>query len=291
MTSIYKGWGFKLNLMYSSIPPKYFRNLHNFNEFNAPRIDLGMLSASIYEQGIYGQNTDILPQEADKFYRLLRGEIAGLISQTLLDVKYIKSKNEIELIDGISFVPTDVDVKPERFSMDKVYPIFIIYSANSSEGNSDFTGVPFLRIGIAKLLQNSGNTFNWEYKEIRIGIGEAEHQYKPFILPPLYIAYFKERYSDLSFNYYSNEALDIYKKHTEYFKVSSTEELKYKTLIARETISKLNEYNGYIISWDSKPVDRSIVASQTYYDWDDDIQSNHMDSLLLERIKKIERKE
>ena len=65
----YKPWGFKLNLMYASIPPKYYRNLHNFNEFNAPRVDIGMLTAALHEQAIYGFNPGYLPRVADGFYR------------------------------------------------------------------------------------------------------------------------------------------------------------------------------------------------------------------------------
>lgn len=288
----YAGWGFKLNLMYASIPPKYYRNLHNFNEFNAPRIDVGMLSASIFEQGVYGYgNQDFIPRNADKFYRNLKTEISGLVTQSLLEVSFINSADEIDFIDGFKFVHPDVCVRPERFSPHKYYPIFIIYSSDAPEGDVNSSGVPFLRIGVAKLIEKQQNLYNWKYQEIRIGKGEEQYQYKPFILPPLYIAYFKEKYSELSFNYESEYALDIYKKYSRYYKVNSSFEAKYKKLISRETVSKPNEYNGFIINWDNKPVDRSVVASQTYYDWDDDIQSNHMDSILLERIKKLEEEE
>jgi hypothetical protein len=293
MTKVkYNPWGFKLNLMYAQVPPKYYRNLHNFNEFNAPRIDIGMLTASKGEQAIYGfGNSAFLPMIADRFYKKRRCQISKIITQTLLTVGALKSKEEIEFKDDdMQFIPPTKTVHIGKYSPCKKYVFFAIYTNGDSEGNTQIDGVPFLRImiGSLRLAEGSSDLYNWDYEEVRVGRGDEAYQYKPFIFPPLYIAYQYDIYTDLDFDYNSPENLAIYKAHSQYYKAKEKLKEPYEKLVNRETISSPNEYGEYMVLWDGKPVNRSIVASQTYYDLDDDFQSAQVEAQLTLRVKELE---
>jgi hypothetical protein len=286
----YRPWGFKLNLMYASIPPRYYCNIHNFNEFNAPRIDIGMLTAALYEQAIYGFNPDFLPKVADKFYRERREEIAGLVKKTLVDAGVVNSVDEMEFKDGMAFVQPTEEVEAGPHLPDKKYPLFVLYASKDAEGDTETAGIPFLRVLFAQIIQSekSNKIYNWDYKEIRIGRGDEKYQYKPFIVPPMFIAYFPETYTNLNFDYYDSTALAVYNSHSHYFRVDEAFKKPYEDLINRETISQPNEYGEFVIYWDGVPASRSIVASQTYYDWDDDFQSAQVEAQLATRINTLE---
>jgi hypothetical protein len=283
----YKPWGFKLNLMYSSIPPKFFRNIHNFNEFNAPRIDIGMLTASLFEQAIYGINPGILPGIADTFYKERQAEIAYLVKNTIVEAGVISNSDEIEFKDGMPFILPAKEIPLGQYSPDKQYPLFVIYAQNDNEGDSQLPGIPFLRILMARL-QHKHDLFYWDYREIRFGRGDEQYQYKPFIFPPLFVAYMTENYTNLDFDYLDPVNVSIYNEHSEYYKVDIGFKVPYEKLINRETISPLNEYDEFVIFWDGKPARRSIVASQAYYDLDDDFQSAQVEAQLNIRIKILE---
>lgn len=287
----YNPWGFKLNLMYASIPPRYYRNLRDFNEFNTPRIDIGMLAASLYEQEIYGPNPHFLPRVADKFYEDQRNKIAAIVTNTLLDVGVIANSNEIEFRNGIQFVPPTQEVAAGAYYPEKKYPLFILYVENDTEGDANISGVPFLRVALAKLKKSGKHRelYNWSYEEIRIGRGYEQYQYEPFIAPPLFVAYLKDTYANLDFDYYDPKNISIYEKYSRYFRVDESLKKPYKDFVNRESISEPNEYGEFVIHWDKVPANRSIVAAHNYYDWDDDFQSAQVEAQITARITKLER--
>ncbi len=276
----YRPWGFKLNLMYSSIPPRYFRNLHNFQEFDAPRIDIGLLSASLYEQPIYGPNAGVLPLCAHDFYVARRTELQPLIAGCLVRAGVVSQATDVVLAEGAAFVLPSAPLPIDSADSHKLYVFFAVYWQEDSPGTETDQGIPFLRLLAGRFIPSDvAGSGRWRYHEIRLSRGLSGHQYRPFILPPLFIAYFPD-YTDLQFDQDSRAHDPTYSRYVEHVQVSEAVKEPFKVLVARESISIPDASGRFIVSWDGVPVNRSIVASQAYYDWDDDLQSAHGDALI-----------
>ena len=286
----YVPWGFKLNCMYASIPPRFYRNLHNFNEYNAPRVDIGMLTGSLNEQSVYGFRSQS-PKVAEKFYQARKDDIEQLTKSLLMVVGAIASPSEIMFIkdqEVFKFVPPEIDVDAGTWMVEKPYVLFAYYGSNDSAGTSEYKGYSFFRLITATLIPSQKGKYRWKYHEIQVGRGEAQYMNRQFLAGPMFIAHFGETYTDMSFVENGEENLDIYLKNTSYFKADASLKEPFEQFINRETISKLNEYGEFTIFWDGQPAHRSIVVSQPYYDLDDDLQSAQIDSRLLERIAALE---
>jgi hypothetical protein len=286
----YVPWGFKLNCMYASIPPKFYRNLHNFNEYNAPRIDIGMLTGSLYEQSVYGFLSQS-PKVAEKFYLARKHDIEKLTISLLTSVGFIKSSAEIEFMNdqsGFTFIPPDVDVDAGNWTIGKPYVLFIYYDSSDSVGSPQFKGYPFFRLITATLIPSQAKKYCWQYYEIQVGRGEVQNMNRQFLAGPMFIAHFGKKYTDINFVEHSEDNLEIYTKHTGYYQADASLKEPFEKLINRESISKPNEYGQFTILWDGKPAHRSIVVSQPYYDWDDDLQSAQIDSRISNRISILE---
>ena len=288
----YVPWGFKLNMMYASIPPAFYRNLHNFNEYNAPRVDIGMLTGSMYEQSIYGPRSQC-PHHAEAFYRARKAEIEKIVKKLFLDVKLIENEEGMAFpgdYDFFKFVSPSVEVDLGQYVANKIYPFFVCYTSSDSVGNETETGYPFLHVLCACLKKSSGtgNKYRWQYHEYCFGCGDAEYQYKPFLAGPMYIAYLLDEYTALDFDANSERCLNVYERHSAYFKVESQAKSPFDSLINRESIGKPNEYGEFAVIWDGVAAPRSIVVSQTYYDWDDDLQSAHVDAQITRRLERLE---
>jgi hypothetical protein len=286
----YIPWGFKLNCMYASIPPRFYRNLHNFNEYNAPRIDIGMLTASLFEQSIYGFKSQG-PRVAEEFYQARKDDIEQLSISLLMSVGAISSPSGILFAkdtEGFKFIPQGNDVDAANWEVGKPYALFIYYGSSDSVGTPQRKGYPFFKVITATLIPSTAGTFQWNYHEIQVGRGEPQYMNRQFLAGPMFVAHFGESYTDLNFDEDNLENLAVYHNNTSYFEADASLKEPFEQLISRETISELNEYGEFTILWDGHPAHRSIVVSQPYYDWDDDLQSAQVDYRLLERLNALE---
>jgi hypothetical protein len=262
----YVPWGFKLNCMYASIPPRFYRNLHNFNEYDAPRIDVGMLTAALFEQSLYGFRSQC-PRVAEEFYQARKDDIEQLTNSLLISVGAISLPSEILFVkdtEGFKFIPPGNDVDAEDWAVGKPYALFIYHDSNDSVGTPQLKGYPFLRVITATLIPSQADKYRWNYHEIQVGRGEAQNMNRQFLAGPMYVAHFGEAYTDLNFDEQNSENFEVYLKNTSYFKAEASLKEPFEQLISRETIIGLNEYGEFTILWDGHPAHRSIVVSQPY---------------------------
>ncbi|MFC1857655.1 hypothetical protein ACFL9U_06445 [Thermodesulfobacteriota bacterium] len=282
----YVPMGMKLNMMYASIPPRYYRNLHNFNEYNAPRIDIGMLTGSLYERSIYGFNsTD--PQHAQKFYLERKAEVYPLVLSALSSSGAISSSAELSFPEDFAeptFVPPSVEVDLGSFVPEKHYALFVYYGANALDQ------FPYLRVITRRLVRSGTVRYRWNYHEFRLGIGVAPDRPGPFLAGPMFVACFGGDYSRLEFNQDDPNLDPIYREHSSYYQTKPSVRQVFQDFIERETVIPPNQYGQVIVKWDGKIAPRTIVASQPYYDWDDDLQSAQIEALLDRRLAAVEAK-
>src|SRR5262245_22039292 len=145
--SAHTPWGFKLNLMYSAIPPRYYRNLHNCNEFDAPRVDIGMLTAAQGEKPLYGHAFKE-PSVDDQFFKARKAEIAGMTARLLASVRAIQDEKELDFDQNLAFVPPSRIVEKGPRS-DKKHVLFVNYSSQDTLGDDQYPGWAFLRVVVA----------------------------------------------------------------------------------------------------------------------------------------------
>jgi hypothetical protein len=286
----YRPWGFKLNLMYSSIPPRCFRNLHNFQEFDGPRLDVGLLSAALDEHPIYGNNGDLIPLHANDFYVARRDELLPLLARTLTEAGVVAREADLVFAKGASFVHPSRAVPAANLDPSKLSVLFAIYWQDDAPGTAESPGVAFLRVLTGRPIPSEdGRVAHWSYDEVRIARSDATHLYRPFIFAPLFVAYFP-RYTELDFDQDDPVHQPVYEAHVRHFQVSPGLERPFEQFVGREGISAPDATGRFTISWDGAVVNRSIVASQSYYDWDDDLQSGHGDALLSRDLQVLARR-